>query len=198
MTRPALVALMLVLNLSAMDAVADEPKVGVSEWYPAKVGTEWHYRSSKGPMINKITKHEKVGETMCAHIETRLNDRVVANEDIAIGKSTVERHAFSGFRPEPPVVLAKFPLKEGDEWLIDSKIGGEEMKGKAVVEKESITVKAGKFETFKVRMEVESNGMTIRSESWYAKGVGMVKQYMDLAGTELTIELEKVVLPPSK
>jgi hypothetical protein len=39
---------LLVLGLGAGLAAADEPRIGVSSWYPAQEGFEWHYKTAKG------------------------------------------------------------------------------------------------------------------------------------------------------
>jgi hypothetical protein len=136
-----------------------------------------------------------VGDVMCARVETFVGDRVVSNEHIAIEKDKITRQAMLGFRPEPPVTLLQLPPKKGDEWTIDSKIGTETMKGKGVVDEEEVEVPAGKFKATKVTIDIETNGMKIKSVCWYAEKTGMVKQFVDLAGNQVTLELEKIVAP---
>lgn len=188
MKRPA--ALFAVLLAVAAPAFAEET-IESAPYYPTKIGSTWKYRFARGVLTNKITRHEKVGDVLCARLDTLSGDKVVSNEHVTITKNGVERHATLGFRPEPPVLLLKFPLKDKDEWDIDSKVGEETIKGKANVEKEELKIGDKTYDTFKVTTDVKTGTMQIKSVCWYAKDVGMVKQNLNFAGNEVKLELEE-------
>lgn len=184
-------ALFAVLVAVAAPSFAEDA-VESSPYYPTKVGSTWKYKFARGVLTNKITKHEKVGDVLCARLDTLSGDKVVSNEHVTITRSGVERHATLGFRPEPPVLLLKFPLKDKDEWEIDSKVGEETIKGTAKVEKESLTIGEKKYDdVYKVTTDVKTGAMQIKSICWYAKDVGMVKQNLNFAGNEVKLELEE-------
>lgn len=189
---PCLAVVLLAFTVPAQ--AQDEPAVKSSDYYPTKVGTTWKYAFSKGSLVNTVTKHEKIGEVMCARLETSTagkDAKVVSNEHVAVTDAAVERHATLGFQPDPPVILLKLPAKKGDKWEIDSKVGNETIKGTAEVDEEEVKVKAGTYKTFKVTTDVTTGGMQIKSVCWYAKDVGMVKQDLTFAGNEVKLELEE-------
>lgn len=81
---------------------------------------------------------------------------------------------------DPPLQLIKLPLKVGDEWSSSAKarVGalsenvGLDCK---VLQKETITVPAGTFECFRIRVK-KKRGRKIEDRfAWYCPGVGFVK-----------------------
>ena len=82
-------AMLLLFGLTSTRA-ADE-KIKESPYYPLKVGTKWHYKAGGNPIVIQVAKHEKVGDVMCALLETSKEGQVVASEHITIKDDGVYR-----------------------------------------------------------------------------------------------------------
>ena len=109
MERLVTLAAVIVLAASWTTARADDKdkdKVGVSPYYPLKVGNSWTY---SGPMnvavVNKVVAHEKIGGVMCAKIETEVNGKVQGSEHIAINKDGIYRYTLNGKEFEKPIMI---------------------------------------------------------------------------------------------
>jgi hypothetical protein len=120
-------------------------------------------------------------------------------ENIQVTKDGVYRLAFEGNKADPPVKFLALPPKDGDSWKVDSKIGKETLKG---------TFKMGKADKLKVgdkeydtvyteSDDLDANGMKVTFKTYFAKGVGMVKQEIKIGQQEVVIELVNFE-PPAK
>jgi len=203
MNRIKLLASLMVLVV-ALDQVRAEDKMVDSAYFPLKVGTAWTYRVANAPqsapkVVVKVIKHEKVGDFLCARLESFVNGKVEANEYVAVTKSGVYRVSLNGFTVEPPVLLLKLPPNKGDNWKVDGKVGTEVMKGDASLTEEAITVPLGKYDTFKVLAKVEGGAQKI--EIWtttnFAKGVGNVRR-RTYAGPGLNVFMDLEIFEEGK
>src|SRR6478672_2213631 len=83
------------------DKEKDQTVITDSAYYPLKVGSSWTY---KGPanttLVNKVAKHEKVGDVMCARIETSVGGNTVAYEHISVAKDGIYRHTLNGMQAD--------------------------------------------------------------------------------------------------
>jgi hypothetical protein len=193
---------LIAVGLVAGDLNADD-KVGEFPYYPAKVGTTWHYRIGQKKVTVKVAKHEKQGAHQCARVETTIDGEVKAFEHIAVSKEGLLRVAYNGEAVTPPLLMLKFPPTPGDSWPVNSKSGGDAAKGASVevvkgtytASKEKITVPAGDFEAIKVRgnLDVVVGGTTTTGTftCWYAEGKGIVKTEIAYSGSQFSLELEK-------
>jgi hypothetical protein len=125
-------------------------------------------------------------------IEAQANGKTVASEHLAAKKDGVYRLAANGQKVDPPVLVLKLPPRKGDRWKIDSKVVGLTVQGTLVVAEEAVAVPAGKYQA----VSVHSDDMKIGDKAttftqWFAPGVGMVKQVMDVGGKKTALELEK-------
>jgi hypothetical protein len=181
---------LLVFGLTTF--VSGQEKVQSSEYYPLKVGTTWTYKVMGQTISIKVAKHEKYNGVMCAVLETSAGGKVVATEHISVAKDGIYRHSMAGNKADPAVRFIKLPIKKGESWKIESKIGGQDLKVSYTAGEDEITVPAGKYKTITTQTnEFEAGGQKITAKIWYAKGVGMVKTVMELAGNTVTLELDK-------
>jgi hypothetical protein len=164
-----------------------------TSYYPLKVGNQWTYKAANGQKtITKATKEEKVGEVMCVKLETTVNSALAASEHLAAKADGIYRYAGNGMEIEPPVLVLKLPPKKGDSWKIDSKFAGLTIQGTFTVGEEPVAVAGVKYKAVTVStddMKIGDDSLT--TKLWFAPGVGMVKQVMNLMGKKVELELEK-------
>jgi hypothetical protein len=199
------------LLFGAIDGLAAQDKLQETPYYPLHVGTTWHYRAGESKFLIRVSKHEKVGETLCALLEAVRDDKVVGSQHLAVTAEGVYCHDLSfpvppgegkddkaaeqtmKLTPKPPLLVLKLPLKKGDTWKIDSNSSdGRAFRGSFKVEPQEVKVPAGTYKTFRVTsqdLEVNSLKTTITAD--YAEGVGMVRQVIESGNAKAEIELEK-------
>lgn len=182
------------------DKDKDTDKVGVSPYYPLKVGNTWNYTATGGAtLVNKVAAHEKVGDVMCAKIETMQNNNVIAHEHIGVTADGIYRYSLNGNKVDKPILLLKLPPKDGEEWKIEAKFSNETIKGDMKTTKEALTVPAGKYpEAWKAGGKIEAGGQTITAFNSFVKDVGIAKITMEINGQPIDIELTKFEPAPEK
>ena len=189
------VAMALVGGASIFAAV-DET---TPDYYPLKVGTKWHYdfsaNGNKMTVINAIAKVEDIDGQSLSRLETTIDNQVKATEHLTVTDKGVFRHRIKGIAITPPVCLLKFPVKDGETWNADVKIGEQQITLKAKAGKEEeVTVPAGKYKAVTSELEVTAGGDNVKTRYWFAKDVGVVKQTIEINSTKeinsTNIELE--------
>jgi hypothetical protein len=203
------------LCLPALQSAAQE-KLKETPYYPLQVGTTWHYRVGEGKIVVRVVNHEKVGDVLCALIETTRDGKVAGSEHLAVTADGVYRYDISYPLPlnpadaraksktgseavkesfKPPILVLKLPPKKGDSWKIDCKGQGKAFRGSYKVDDEKeITVPAGKYKTFVV-VSQDLEGTSLKPAptitTYYADGIGMVKQLIEIGTDKAEIVLEK-------
>jgi hypothetical protein len=187
------------LPFIAASDLAAQDKLKETPYYPLQVGTTWHYRAGESKFSVLVARHEKVGDTLCALLETRRDGKVVGSEHLAVGDDGVYRHNLNRMGKalvqqtlKPPMLVLKLPPRKGDSWKIDSKGDGQTIRGGFQLGEQEITVPAGKYKTLRVAsQDLEVNSLKPRITTFFAEGVGMVKQIIEVDDTKVEIELEK-------
>jgi hypothetical protein len=184
------------LLAAGLGRTADEP-MRTSVYFPTAVGTTWKYRVGENHYSVKVTKHEKIGNLMCARLEMVVNKKTVMTEHIAVTSDAIVRAAFDGKALNPPFPILKLPPRDGDtwkSWTVESKMDGQTFKG---------TLKAGEQKDLKVidtkypsvvtvtGKDLEVNGAKMNLTYYFAEKFGMVRQVTELAGQKIVVELEK-------
>jgi hypothetical protein len=137
-----LALLVLTAELAAQDKLKETP------FYPLQVGTTWHYRAGEGKFTTRVVKHEKVGDTLCALLETKRDGKVVGSEHLAVADDGVYRHDLTAILPpppgskdktktevpitqsmKPPMLVLKLPPKKDSTWKVESKSEGQTFRG---------------------------------------------------------------------
>jgi hypothetical protein len=143
-------------GIAASQPVADMPKL--------KAGDAWEFRQSTTPgdKVTQLTR--KIAEIGPGdRVQMLLEDGTLQQYDLALnfvpqGKSEYVR------------ILARYPLKVGDQWSYTRKFDNPliEEKGNAkVVAYESVTVPAGTFDCFRVDVEASfSDKLYQQRNSW--------------------------------
>lgn len=189
-----LISLVVVLVLLAGNAsLTGQETIKDSEYYPLKVGSKWTYVAGGEKKITvTVAKHEKLGEVMCARLETAVDGKVVGAEHIALGKDGLFRHSVFGLTADPPVLFLKLPPKKGETWKVETKVGGLAVTGTYTSDEAEITVPAGKYKTVVARTDDFTAGdQKLEITTYFAKGIGMVKSVNKIGGNDVVLELEK-------
>jgi hypothetical protein len=199
----------LLLGLTAELAAQD--KLKETPYYPLQVGTTWHYRSGDSKFTVRVARHEKVGDTLCALLETTRDGKVVGAEHLAVAADGVYRHDLISMQRQadpndkakqveravpqplkPSMLVLKLPPKKDDSWKVDSKGDGKTFRGSFVVDEQEIKVRDKTYKTFRVRsQDLEVNALKAAITTHFAEGVGMVKQIIEIGDAKVEIELEK-------
>src|SRR5262245_15962572 len=115
----------------------------------------------------------------------------MGSEHLSSTAKGVFRHRYIGSEFSPPICLLKFPVKQGESWEAETRSGEQKMKVTCRVGTEEVEWPAGKYLTSTVQVDVEAGDMKTRSTYWLAAGVGAVKQFHDVGGKTITLELER-------
>jgi hypothetical protein len=186
-------AIVLVASFPSARA-ADDDKVGESPYYPLKVGNTWTYNGPKNStIVNKVVAHEKVGGVMCAKIETYLNGQATAfaSEHISITKDGIYRNSLNGKEADKPILILKLPPKTGDEWKIESKIGGDTVSGTLKTSEDKVKVDGKEYDAMVAGGKLESGNQTVTASNYFVKDMGVAKIKMEIGGETIEVDLAK-------
>jgi hypothetical protein len=186
----------LLVFLLLVGTAQSQPSEADTDYYPLKVGTKWFYQVKTGNMDDKIilqvAKKEKIDEKELFRLETVKDGNVLANEHLSSSSKGVFRNRFNGAEASPPVQLLKYPIKAGETWKEVVTVAGQKIPMTCKVGQDDVTVPAGKFKAVTVQIDAEVGDTKITTTYWFVQGKGPVKQTADIAGTKVTMELEKV------
>jgi len=166
------------------------------DYYPLKRGTKWTYRvfsgnELKGQVTNQIAKIEKIDDQELARQETLAQGNVFT-EHLSSTDKGVFRHRLNGLETTPPFCLLRYPVKQGDSWTSESKVGDQATKLSCRVGEEEVAVPSGKFKAVTVLIESEAGVVKVRTTYWFVANIGFVKQLIEIPGSNpITLELER-------
>ncbi|MCY2940148.1 MAG: hypothetical protein NTV50_00590 [Planctomycetota bacterium] len=180
-------------------ATAQEKTQETKSYYPLKAGNKWTYQiesdtAAKGSkLINQIAKIEKIDGVSLSRLETTAKGKVVASEHLSITDKGIFRNRYNDEKINPPICILKFPTKKDSTWKTESMTGAEKLSVSCKSDEEEIEVPAGKFKTVKVVMDAEvvGAGIIVSTTYWFAQGVGIVKQHVNINSMQFTLLLEK-------
>ena len=170
-------------------------KMDESAYYPLKLNNVWNYKLGDNTKFRlKAVKDEQYEGKPSVRVEMIGDgDKPLSYENIEVKQDGVYRLGFEGNKADPPVQFLKLPFKDGETWKVDSKIGKETLKGSFKMGKEEkVKVPAGEYDCIYTESDdLDANGMKVSFKTYFAKGVGMVKQTIKIGQQEVVIELEK-------
>lgn len=161
-----------------------------NDYLPLREGNVWIYRAvlendGKAAELEALTRvagRRKVGDTECFVLEIRVGGSV-AREFLAPGASGVlvygeSREGMEIFH-DPPLRRLRYPLAAGIVWEDRPRGEAGEVRIRSTVqEEEEVEVPAGRYRTVPVRAEAETPAGKMDSRTWYAPGVGVVRQWV--------------------
>jgi len=206
----ALLTLLCAAGL-ALPAAAQQPAPpvpGVAQptpYYPLKKGTRWTYKAGTDVVAVEVGDTRKVGTDDATELKTSVGGVKVADELVAVRADGVYRLAVNGQPVVPALCFLKLPIKKGESWAFDTKIGPamgatappETLKGKFTLSEEEVAAGDKKYpKAVKVSgQDLLANGQKMSLTYWFAENVGMVKQSAELSGVTIVLELVNFELP---
>ena len=194
--RATAIAVALSILSAALGATPD--------YLPLKEGNLWTFTMSSGTqMTTKVAGFAKVGAVQCAIVEMSMGQQKSV-EYIAVdaqgAKTYMGQVQGQEFRYDPPVLRIKLPYQEGDTWTAIVNHAGMPMT--AVFEsmaKERIETPAGTFDCIKVRstLNAVAGQPPVVSISYYADGIGPVRQVVQAGGQEMIATLASTNVKPA-
>lgn len=188
--RP-LFTLLALVAVPALGA-ADDPKK--PDYYPGTKGNKWVYRVEANGMkidvTTEVTKSELNDGKRSFTVETKIGDESTS-EELHSDDKGLYRASFNGIATDKPVTIMQYPPKPG-KWTQKVKILGQDLTATTTAKDVAeVKVPAGTFKAIPVEVVAEIAGQKITGTTWYANGVGIVKQDMNIAGTPVLMELLK-------
>jgi len=162
------------------------------DYAPLQEGNQWIFMMSNGAQTTtKVTGFADVGAVRCAILETTLSGQT-SREYVAVDAEGVKTHMGQAqgqeFRYDPPLLRIKLPYREGDTWTATATQGRKTVTTSyQSIGKERIQTPAGTFDCIKVYSTV--NGVPGVSISYYADGIGPVRQIMRAGRQEVIATL---------
>ncbi len=165
------------------------------DYYPLKPGTKWTYDLDPGNgrkirVTNQIARIETIDGKSMARVETVINGRVAQTQHLLSTPEGVFRYRISDADVSPPLCILKYPLKEGETWEAAPMIGGEQLKMSFKSGRhEEVISTAAKYQAISVVCEINVEGTRVKTTSWYAPNVGMVKDTREFGDKTITMDL---------
>jgi hypothetical protein len=188
--------MLLVLAATLPSAEQSPPaKKSLPDWYPLKPGMKWTYDLDPGNgriirVTNQITGIETIDGKPLARFETIINGRVAGTQHLLSTPDGVFRYRMSGAEVSPPVCFLKYPVKEGETWTAESTIGPQQLRMSFKSgRQEDVIMASGNFKAVSVAAENNADGLQIKTSSWYARDVGMVRERREIGGQTITMDL---------
>lgn len=203
MVRRVLFGLVLIAFASAGFAQEKKDEKKPLNLLPLAKGTKWEYTATvSGKTVDSslevtdVTEGKKEKPPQ-ATLTTVVAGEQAGQETYSADETGVYQHTLSGADLKTPTVAVRYPVKAGTKW--SHKLDLEGMEGTLELEQlgsEEVKVPLGKYTAYPVRMAVKVGGKTlITSTSWYADGVGIVKNESRAGDLTITLELKKFTPP---
>ena len=174
------------------------------DFLPLKDGAAWTYRTPGGQAIEvRIAGASLVKSQACRVQETVVGPQVT-QEHLAVTPEGLTafkvENAFGSLEYPTPILRVKLPFKAGDTWTVRLHEGGQLNEYQYRTDgPEKIVVPAGTFDAWKITATLPGGDKPATVATWYAKGVGMVRQVHEIKGPPLSVELasSSLLAPPA-
>jgi hypothetical protein len=185
--------------LFAGAVLAQAPK-DADGYFPTKPNTTWKYKAGDQVVEVKVAdKTVKFNNEDCVKLETWVGGKEVASELYAVRADGVYRVKVKDDKIDPAIKVLQLPIKKGDAWKFNSKVGTQTVSGEFKVREDKEKIKIGDKEysdTVAVEgMELDVAGTKTNVKLWFAKDKGIVKLNYKIADAETTLEMTEVKIP---
>jgi len=177
--------------------------VVAADYMPLKEGNQWTYTMSNGiEMTTRIVGFENVRGVRCAVAETGMGGQS-SREYVAVDAQGIKSYmaVMQGQQIpyDPPLVRLKLPYRQGDAWQSTiSQFGMTMNTSFQSAGSERVQTPAGTFDCVKVQSSMTLPGQApMTSTTWYADGVGPVRQVMVMGGQEIAVTLTSTNVKPA-
>lgn len=163
--------------------------------FPMVKGGQWEFEVNVGgqslSITQEMTEVTKKGDQTLATVTSKINGMDVT-EEMSVDDKGIYRHAFNNIKLEKPMLVLKFPVVP-QKWTDTIKLAGMEIDVKMEMKAaEDVTVPAGNYKKVTpVEMIMSVQGQEIVATNYYAEGVGIIKQDVNLPGNKVTTALKK-------
>lgn len=193
------IGIVVVISLIFGDMIFGAKSNNAAEYFPLNPGNVWIYKRTAIGETNlfkiKVTEPENGNPKIIVYYPNgNPRNFVYYSENLQGLFKTKEMGASGSFEYHPLWQVLSSTMKVGDTWSWES--GNNKMKESAkVVAAEKVTVPAGTFNTLLVKCTgVYHNGVPYTVKTWYAKGIGYVKDEFIIAGQTILSELSEYQL----
>lgn len=162
---------------------ANEKDAKEGDYFPLVKGNSWEFTRSSGMARDKwtVTVAEVTRERLksVAVLKCQMHNGAY-DARFEVDHSGVYRHSEVKGGSEPPSKVLPYPLKAGATWESKRSFPFYDAHGKLKTEAKEIVVvevPAGKFKAMEVVISYTVYGRETTITSWYAPGIGLVKQY---------------------
>ena len=142
-------------------------------YFPTAPKTKWVYDQGGHDLTLMVTEVEETRAGTVVSVAFLAGDEWLPYEKVQVSDAGLTQLENVNGELDPPLVWLKVPFKAGDSWnfkWMDEK-GTDTVRG---VEK--VKVPAGTFDAVRVDSEYTFAGKKMKHSSWYAPGVGRVKE----------------------
>ena len=202
---------LVVIGVLAGSAAAAAEKKPLPDYFPLRVKDWWQYRSTQAAgttsefRLTVVSEEKQPNGTLRSCIEltnpsplirdwyTKTPAEVVLNEEEYLGGG-------GKVALDPPRPMLRYPLAAGASWgwsgTARSNTQVEEKSRVAGAEK--VEVPAGRFDAMKIVTEIQQGGAWATKTSWFAPGVGLVRQATESNGVSSVTELLDYSFQPKR
>lgn len=199
---PCRLLCLLALALAASAGSQAQAKSGPSDFFPLRLNDWWKYRSTQAngtasefTLTVKAERKEPDGTIL--HCVELANPKPLIHDWYEKTPKAVllvqEEYLGGGGKVtlDPARPLLALPLRGGARWNWSGQVRGSlrvEEENEAFPS-EKIETAAGRFDAVRVVTKIEQGGAQATKTSWFAPGVGLVRQATDSSGITSTTEL---------
>jgi hypothetical protein len=175
---------------------ADKGKAVEPPYFPLEVGTHWVYKAGPRSIDVRVVKHETVAGVPCARLEAASEGADTHVEYVAVRPDGVYKYRADGQDINPPLCFLKLPPKAVTTWETKAEVGGLDLHATFTLGRAEITVPAGTYKAVTAGSpDFTLAGRTTPVAYWFAPGVGLVRQRVEMGRTEVVLELQRFEKP---
>ncbi len=163
--------------------------------FPMAKGAQWEFEVNVNGMtlsvVQEMTEVTKKDDQTHATIATKVNGQTIT-EEFSVNDKGIHRHSINNMKLDKPMLAFKYPVQP-QKWTESVKIQGMDLDVKLEMKAaEDVTVAAGNYKkVVPVEIVMSVQGQDVTATNYYAEGVGIIKQEVNIAGMKITSELKK-------